>query len=64
MLDYGARPDGGTVFVSAGTYVTGPIELVSNLVLHIDATLRLPADPTELTYGKGRLEGKPSLRSR
>jgi polygalacturonase len=28
---------GGTVFVPAGKYVTGPIELVSNLVLHIDA---------------------------
>lgn len=50
---------GGTVFVPAGTYLTGPVELVSNLVLHIDAgaTLRFPADRTELSYGRGRLEG-------
>src|ERR1039457_6634829 len=36
---------GGTVYFPAGNYVTGPIELVSNLVLHIDAgaTLRFPA---------------------
>src|SRR2546427_11938023 len=36
---------GGTVFVPAGYYVSGPIELASNLVLHIDAgaTLRFPA---------------------
>src|SRR5690348_1497540 len=35
---------GGTVYIPAGTYVTGPIELVSNLTLYIDAgaTLRFP----------------------
>lgn len=48
---------GGTVYVPAGTYVTGPIELVSNLVLHLDAgaTLRFPS--TRLRYTRGREQG-------
>jgi len=50
---------GGTVYVPAGKYVTGPIELVSNLVLQIDAgaVLRFEASRDGLTYTKGRLEG-------
>ena len=48
---------GGTVYVPAGQYVSGPIELVSNLVLHIDAgaTLRFPA--TRLPFTRGREQG-------
>lgn len=48
---------GGTVFVPAGTYVTGPIELVNNLVLHIDAgaTLKFPA--VRLPFTNGREQG-------
>jgi polygalacturonase len=48
---------GGTVYFPAGNYVTGPIELVSNLVLHIDAgaTLNFPA--TKLPFTKGRAQG-------
>jgi polygalacturonase len=48
---------GGTVFVPAGNYVTGPVELVSDLVLHIDAgaTLRFPA--TRLPFTRGRQQG-------
>ena len=48
---------GGTVFVPAGNYVTGPIELVSDLVLHLDsgATLHFPA--TRLPFTKGRQQG-------
>jgi polygalacturonase len=48
---------GGTVYVPPGTYVTGPIELVNNLVLQIDAgaTLRFPA--TKLPFTKGREQG-------
>jgi polygalacturonase len=48
---------GGTVFVPAGNYVTGPIELVSDLVLQIDAgaILRFPA--TKLPFTKGRQQG-------
>ncbi len=52
---------GGTVYVPAGKYVTGPIELVSSLVLHIDAgaTLQFPA--TRLPYTKGRQQGVECL---
>ena len=48
---------GGTVTIPAGTYVTGPIELVSNLVLHIEAgaIVRFPA--ARLPYTKGRTQG-------
>src|SRR5664280_3254451 len=48
---------GGTVYFPAGKYVTGPIEMVSNLVLHIDAgaTLNFPA--TKLPFTKGRAQG-------
>lgn len=45
---------GGTVYVPPGNYVTGPIELVSNLVLHLEAgaTLRFPAARLPLTQGR------------
>jgi polygalacturonase len=48
---------GGTVYFPPGTYVTGPIELVNNLVLNIDAgaTLQFPA--TKLPFTKGRQQG-------
>jgi polygalacturonase len=48
---------GGTVYFPGGNYVTGPIALVSNLVLHIDAgaTLRFPA--ARLPYTWGRIQG-------
>ena len=48
---------GGTVYVPAGNYLTGPIELVDNLVLHVDAgaTLRFPA--ARLPFTKGRVQG-------
>jgi polygalacturonase len=45
---------GGTVFIPAGNYVTGPIELVSNLILYVDAgaTLRFPAARLPFTQGR------------
>ena len=45
------------MYVPPGTYVTGPIELVNNLVLHIEAgaTLRFPA--TRLPFTQGRVQG-------
>ncbi|HUJ09520.1 MAG TPA: glycoside hydrolase family 28 protein [Verrucomicrobiae bacterium] len=48
---------GGTVYFPPGTYVTGPLELVNNLTLFIDAgaTLRFPA--TKLPFTKGRQQG-------
>jgi polygalacturonase len=50
---------GGTVYIPAGKYLTGPIEMVSNLVLDIDAgaELRFPATREGLTFTKGRIEG-------
>ena len=52
---------GGTVFVPAGNYTTGPIELVSNLILYIDAgaTLRFPA--ARLPFPPGRQQGIEAL---
>jgi polygalacturonase len=54
---------GGTVHVPAGKYLTGPIELVSNLVLDIDAgavvTFRASREGLGLT--RGRLEGTDCL---
>jgi len=32
-----ANSGGGTVYIPAGTYLTGPIHLVSNLTIHIDS---------------------------
>jgi polygalacturonase len=45
---------GGTVYVPAGKYVSGPIELVSNMVLYIDAgaVLRFPAARLPFTQGR------------
>ena len=52
---------GGTVYFPPGNYVTGPIELVSDLTLDIDsgATLRFPA--TRLPFTKGREQGVECL---
>src|SRR5579884_1281166 len=48
---------GGTIFVPAGDYITGPIELASNTVLYVDAgaVLRFPA--AHLPFTEGREQG-------
>ncbi len=58
-----AKAGGGTVHFPAGTYLTGAIELTSNLVLQIDAgaTLRFHADPSEYPLVKGRWEGTETI---
>jgi polygalacturonase len=48
---------GGTVFVPAGTYVMGPIEMVSNLTLYIDAGAVLKFPAQRLPFTKGRQQG-------
>jgi len=52
---------GGTVFIPAGRYISGPIELISNLTLHIDAgaTVRFPA--ARLPFTQGRQQGIEAL---
>ncbi|HUV68548.1 MAG TPA: glycoside hydrolase family 28 protein [Terracidiphilus sp.] len=55
------KAGGGTVYVPAGNYVSGPIELVSNLTLYIDAgaTIHFPATP--LPFTPGRQQGIETL---
>ena len=55
------KAGGGTVYVPAGNYLSGPIEMASNLTLYIDAgaTLRFPA--TALPFTKGRQQGIETL---
>lgn len=52
---------GGTVVIPAGKYVSGPIELVSNLTLHIDAgaVVRFPA--ARLPFTEGRQQSVEAL---
>jgi hypothetical protein len=55
-----AKAGGGTVWIPAGTYVTGAIEMVSNMTLHIDtgATVRFAANREEYPMVEvGRYEG-------
>ena len=55
------KAGGGTVYVPAGNYVSGPIEMISNLTLYIDAgaTVHFPA--TSLPFTKGRQQGVETL---
>jgi polygalacturonase len=55
------KAGGGTVFVPAGTYISGPIEMVSNLTLYIDAgaTIKFPA--MKLPFTPGRQQGIETL---
>jgi polygalacturonase len=48
---------GGTVVVPPGNYVTGPIELVSNLVFRIEAGAVLHFPAARLPYAPGRVQG-------
>lgn len=48
---------GGTVYVPAGRYVSGPIELVSNLVLYLDAGAMVRFPAMRLPFTRGRVQG-------
>src|SRR5204863_3137727 len=52
---------GGTIYVPAGKYTSGPIELFSNMTLHVDAgaTIEFPVAP--LPFTKGRYLGVEAL---
>jgi polygalacturonase len=56
-IEAATKSGGGTVYVPAGNYFSGPIELASNLVLHLEAgaTLRFPAQ--RLPFTLGRVQG-------
>lgn len=47
-----AQAGGGTVLFTAGTYVTGSFELVSNITLQLDAGAVLRGSPNISDYGK------------
>jgi polygalacturonase len=55
------KAGGGTVYVPAGKYECGPIEMVSNLTLYFDAgaTVHFPA--VTLPFTKGRQQGVETL---
>jgi polygalacturonase len=54
-----AKAGGGTVFVPAGHYVSGAIEMVSNMTLYIDAgaVIRFVANREEYPMVQSRFEG-------
>ena len=58
-----AKTGGGTVYFPPGAYVTGAIELASNITLNIDsgATLRFHSDLSEYPLVPGRSEGTEGL---
>jgi len=55
------KAGGGTVFVPAGHYVSGPIEMVSNLTLDFDAGAIVELPATELPFTRGRQQGIETL---
>jgi len=48
---------GGTVYVPAGRYTTGPIELVSNVTLYFDAGATVEFPAMRLPFTAGREQG-------
>jgi len=54
---------GGTVYVPPGRYLTGPIEMVSNSCLHIDAGAELvfSNDPADYLLVESRWEGRVQM---
>lgn len=55
------KAGGGTVYVPAGNYISGPIEMISNLTLYVaaGATIKFPA--TKLPLTPGRQQGIETL---
>lgn len=49
-----AKHGGGTVLVPGGTYLTGSIELLSHVTLHLDAGAVLKGSEDLADYGQGR----------
>ena len=60
-IDAAKLAGGGTIFVPAGKYSSGPIELFSNMTLEIDAGAVVDFPATLLPYTKGRQQGIEAL---
>lgn len=62
-IDACAAAGGGTVLFPAGTYRTGAIQLVSNMILDIEAgaTVRFEANLAEYPLVRGRYEGTEAI---
>ena len=60
-----SRDGGGVVLIPAGYWLTGPIELKSNVNLHLEknAFLQFTADFDQYQIVEGNYEGKPSARN-
>ena len=55
------KAGGGTVFVPAGHYVSGPIDMVSNLTLNFDAGAIVEFPAALLPFTPGRKQGIETL---
>lgn len=55
------KAGGGTVFVPAGHYTSGPIEMVSNMTLYFDAGAIVNFPAVMLPFTKGRQQGIETL---
>jgi polygalacturonase len=55
------KAGGGMVFVPAGHYISGPIEMVSNMTLYFDAGAIVQFPAVVLPFTKGRQQGVETL---
>ncbi len=58
-----AESGGGTVFVPAGTFITGPIELLSHVTLHLEAGAVLKGSDQLADYAQGGRGRQPLVRA-
>ena len=60
-IDAAKKAGGGTVYIPAGTYTSGPFELTSNMVLDIEAGAVLKFPAQRLPFTRGRNQGVECL---
>jgi polygalacturonase len=60
-IDAAQKAGGGTVFVPAGHYISGPIDMVSNLTLYFDAGAIVQFPAVRLPFTPGRQQGVETL---